>query len=171
MTGKAVAIARCNQASDFISQRLLDWLQAGRLPQVRPSLSGRRHPRFAGDMNSDMNQRREISLRPSFRAPASILQTRVGSFWRRCSWRGDATRSSKTIANLVCMHTTFLSVYDWSVRYQTAAFNLDLTFMYFEKSFMGNNVFSFSESYEFVLRLYAYGIGFIQYRFTTLTRS
>jgi len=39
----------------------------------------RRHPRFTGDMNSDMNQPRAISFRPhttSFRAPANILQTR-----------------------------------------------------------------------------------------------
>lgn len=88
VTGKAVAIGRCNQARDFISQRLLA-ARSGRGP-ARWVVS-RRHQRFTGDMNCDMNQRRAryrsgrtVRHKTSFRALANILQTREALAARRC---------------------------------------------------------------------------------------
>jgi len=121
VTGKAAAIGRRNQARDFISQRLpptARWVVAGR-PQVRrpaptPTLRWRYEI-------SDMNQ-----ARARYRAVAKPWPRRFAS--RRTFYKHDpldlvAARrpsrsrrrpagSRKTIANLVCMHTTSWSVSD-----------------------------------------------------------
>jgi len=91
VTGKAVAIGRCNQARDFISQRLLAarrWPAARAVGGIWPAPT---HQRFAGDMNCDMNQRRAryrsgrtVRHKTSFRALANILQTREARAARRC---------------------------------------------------------------------------------------
>ena len=118
VTGKAATIGRCNQASDSISQRLLDWLEGGRRPQVRSSVS---------PAPPTLHWRYELWYRSTRRdiVPAAHdVVSRRRIFYKHdrivlaapYSCSRDNAGSLKTIANLVCMHASFVSDADWQLQ-------------------------------------------------------
>ena len=102
VTGKAVAIGRCNQARDFISQRLLQcagarWVVSWPAPTL--------HWRYELWYESTTRARaRYRSAQDVVSRAGHILQTRQAR-QRAGSW--------ETIANLVYMRAASLSVSDW----------------------------------------------------------